>query len=113
MRLITRNDTSLVVGLLAGTIVVFQRPFRVVWDLAQSVQERYHVDLVPALTIFAGVLLFHEYRKRQQTKAESLVAGIEAAQSRKRSEELERLMTLSQALANARDQTALHQVLWR
>jgi diguanylate cyclase (GGDEF)-like protein len=113
VRLITRNDTSLVVGLLAGTIVVFQRPFRVVWDLAQSVQDRYHVDLVPALTIFAGVLLFHEYRKRQQTKAESLVAGIEAAQSRKRSEELERLMTLSQALANARDQTALHQVLWR
>ena len=113
VRLITRNDTSLVVGLIAGTIVVFQRPFRFVWDLALDVQKRYHVDLVPALTIFAGVLLFHEYRKRQQTKADSVVAGIEAAQARKRSEELERLMTLSQALANARDQTALHQVLWR
>ena len=113
VRLITRNDTSLVVGLIAGTVVVFQRPFRFVWDLALDVQNRYHVDLVPALTIFAGVLLFHEYRKRQQTKADSLIAAIEVAQARKRSEELERLMTLSQALANALDQTALHQVLWR
>src|SRR5712691_9976421 len=113
MRLITRNDASLVVGLIAGTVVIFQRPFRVLWETAWEVEERYHIDLLPALTIFVGVLLFHEARKRQQVKAEALSAAAEAAQARMRSAELERLMTLSQALANALDPATLQQALWR
>ena len=113
MRLITRNDASLVVGLLAGTVVIFQRPLRFVWETAWDVQDRYHVDLLPALTIFVGVFLFHEARKRQQAKAEGLVAAAEAAQARMRSAELERLMTFSQALASALDSTTLQQALWR
>ena len=60
MRLITRNDASLVVGLIAGTVVIFQRPLRFVWEAAMDVQDRYRVDLLPALTIFAGVFIFHE-----------------------------------------------------
>jgi len=113
MRLITRNDASLVVGLIAGTVVIFQRPLRLVWEVAGDVQERYHVDLLPALTIFVGVFIFHEARKRQQAKAEALAAATEAAQARMRSAELERLMTFSQALANALDPTTLQQALWR
>ena len=113
MRLITRNDASLVVGLIAGTVVIFQRPLRLVWETAWDVQERYHVDLLPALTIFVGVFLFHEARKRQQAKAEALAAAAEAAQARIRSAELERLMTFSQALANVLDPTTLRQALWR
>src|SRR4051812_35311621 len=95
-RLISRNDTSLVVGLIAGTVVVFQRPLRMVWNLAVDVQEHYQIDLVPALMIFVGVLLFHEYRKRQQTSAESAIASAEAALQRQRSEQLERLRAFSQ-----------------
>ena len=113
MRLITRNDATLVVGLIAGTIVVFQRPLRFIWDIAGDVQERYHVDLVPALTIFVGVFIFHESRKRLQAKADAIAAAAEAAQARTRSAELERLMTFSRALANALDETKLQQVLWR
>jgi diguanylate cyclase (GGDEF)-like protein len=113
VRLITRNDASLVVGLIAGTVVIFQRPLRFVWETASDLQERYHVDLLPALTIFVGVFLFHEARKRQQAKAESLAAAAEAAQARMRSAELERLMTFSQALASALDSTTLQQALWR
>ena len=113
MRLITRSDASLVVGLIAGTVVIFQRPLRFVWEAALDVQERYHVDLLPALTIFAGVFIFHEARKRQQARAVSLAAIAEAAQARMRSAELERLMAFSQALANALDPMALHQALWR
>src|ERR1700676_1189295 len=103
MRLITRNDASLVVGLIAGTVVIFQRPLRFVWEAAIDVQERYHVDLLPALTIFGGVFIFPEARKRQQAKAVSLAAAAEAAQARARSAELEQLMVFSQALANALD----------
>jgi diguanylate cyclase (GGDEF)-like protein len=113
VRLITRNDASLVVGLIAGTVVIFQRPLRFVWEAAIDVQERYHVDLLPALTIFAGVFIFHEARKRQQAKAVSLAAAAEAAQARARSAELEQLMVFSQALANALDPTTLQQALWR
>ncbi len=113
MRLITRNDASLVAGLLAGTVVVFQRPLRFVWEATWDVQERYHVDLLPALTIFAGVFMFHEARKRQQTKADAAAAVAEAAQARLRSEDLERLMTFSQALANSLDPATLQQALWR
>ena len=113
MRLITRNDTSLVVGLIAGTVVVFQRPLRFVWETAVDVQERWHVDLLPALTILAGVFIFHEARKRQQAKAEARMIAAEAAQARMRSAELERLMTFSQALANALEPTTLQQALWR
>jgi len=113
VRLITRNDASLVVGLIAGTVVIFQRPLRLVWETAWDVQQRYHVDLLPALTIFVGVFIFHEARKRQQAKAEALAAAAEAAQARMRSAELERLMTFSQALANALDPATLQQALWR
>jgi diguanylate cyclase (GGDEF)-like protein len=113
VRLISRSDASLVVGLIAGTVVIFQRPLRLVWESALDVQERYNVDLLPALTIFAGVFIFHEARKRQQAKADALAAAAEAAQARMRSAELERLMTFSQALANSLDPTTLQQALWR
>ena len=113
MRLITRDDASLVVGLIAGTVVIFQRPLRFVWETAWDVQARYHVDLLPALTIFVGVFLFHEARKRQQVKAEARAAAVEIAQARVRSAELERLMNFSQALANALDLPTLQQALWR
>jgi len=65
------------------------------------------------LTIFAGVFIFHESRKRQQVKDEARAAAAEAGQARMRSAELERLMTLSQALANALDPATLEQALWR
>jgi diguanylate cyclase (GGDEF)-like protein len=113
VRLISRNDATLVVGLIAGTIVIFQRPLRFVWEAAIDVQDRYHVDLLPALTIFVGVFIFHEARKRQQAKAAALAAVAEAAQARLRSAELERLMTFSQALANALDPQTLQQALRR
>ena len=113
MRLISKNDATLVIGLIAGTIVIFQRPLRFVWDAALEVQDRYHVDLLPALMIFATVLVFHEARKRQQAKAATLAAAAEAAQARMRSAELERLMSFSQALANALEPTTLQQALWR
>ena len=113
MRLISKNDATLVVGLIAGTVVIFQRPLRFIWNSAFEVQEKYNVDLLPALTILAGVFIFHEARKRQQARAEALAAAAEAAQARMRSAELERLMTFSQALANSLEPAALQQALWR
>ncbi len=111
MRLITRNDTSLAIGLIVGTIVVFQQPLRFLVDVARDVEVRYHIDLVSALTIMTGVFIFHQYRKRLLAKAEASAASAEAAQARTRSEELERLMTFSQDVARALDFPTLQQVL--
>lgn len=113
MRLITRDDATLVVGLIAGTIVIFQRPLRFVWESAVEVQERFQIDLLPALTIFVGVFIFHEARKRQQAKALARAVAVESAQALTRSAELERLMAFSQALANALDPATLQQTLRR
>ena len=54
------------------------------------------------LTIFAGVFLIHEARKRQRTKAEALAVAAEAAQARARSAELERLMMVRMPLTPSR-----------
>src|SRR6185436_2523122 len=113
MRLITRNDTSLAIGLIVGAIVAFQQPLHFLLDAARDVEVRYNFDLVPALTIMTGVFIFHQYRKRLLSKAEAFAASAEAARARTRSEELERLMTFSQDLARVLDVATLQQVLWK
>jgi len=113
MRLITRSDTSLTIGLIVGTVVVFQQPLHFLLDIARDVEQRYHLDLLPALTIFTAVFIFNQYRKRQVAKAAALAAAADAARARMRSEELERLMIFGQALANALDLPTLQQALWK
>ena len=113
MRLITRRDTSLAVALIMGTLVAFQRPFSWLLDLAHDLGQRYHIDLLPALTLLTAVFVFHQYNKRLQAKAELMALASEMAQSRARAEELERLMLFGQSLANAFDRRSLEQAIWR
>jgi diguanylate cyclase (GGDEF)-like protein len=113
VRLIAWNDTPLAAALVAGTFIVFQRPLRWLLDLAHEVEVRYHVDLLPALTVLTVAFVFQQYHKRHQAKAEALAAAAEAAEVRARSEELQRLMTFGQSLGNALDRATLQQSLWR
>jgi diguanylate cyclase (GGDEF)-like protein len=112
-RLVTRHDTPLAIGLIAAVVVVFQRPLHVLWGVVEDVQAKYQVDLVPALTILIGVYIFHQFGKRLEARSNAQAAAKEAAQARRRADEVERLMALSQALANALDIPKLLQVLWR
>ena len=113
MRLITRGDTSLVVALIVGTLIAFQRPFRWVLDLVHDLEQRYHVDLLPALTLLIVVFVFHQYSNRMQAKAQVAALAGEVAHTRARTEELERLVGLGQSLAEALDRAALEQAIWR
>ena len=113
VRLVSRNDAPLVVGLVIGAIVVFQTPLHFLLDVARDIEVRYHVDLLPALTILSVVFIFHQYRKRQQATGDARAAAAATAVARARSEELERLITFSQALANVLDLPTLQHVLWR
>lgn len=113
MRLITRNDTTLAVALIASTLILFQQPLQYVINAAQEVETRYHVDLIPALMLLVVVFVFHEYQKHAQAKAHARAAAAEAAQARSRSEELEQLMAFGKALANALEPASLQQTLWK
>jgi diguanylate cyclase (GGDEF)-like protein len=113
VRLLDRNDTSLAVALIASSLVIFQRPLRYLIDAARDAEARYHIDLIPGLTVLVGAFAFHQYRKWQQAKAAAKAAAAEAAQERARSQELERLVAFGRALGSALDPPALRQNLWR
>jgi diguanylate cyclase (GGDEF)-like protein len=114
MRLLDlRYDGPLAIGLVAGTVVVFQRPLRWLLNVASDVEQRYSLDLIPALVVLSVVFVFHQYRKRQEMKAAALAAAAQAEAERARAQELEQLVTLGRSLANALDFTILRHAIWR
>jgi diguanylate cyclase (GGDEF)-like protein len=112
-RLIEREDAILAGGLVAAAILVFQQPLRDLWDVVREIETRYRIDLLPGLTILIAVGIFHGYRKHHAWKALQATATSEVEQARRRSQELERLITLGHALANTLDRSTLLHVLWR
>jgi diguanylate cyclase (GGDEF)-like protein len=113
VRLISRNDTSLVAALVIGAVVLFQQPLRFVFDAAEEIERQYHLDLTQGLGVLAVVFVFHMYRKRVEAKTEAAAAAIETQQARLRSQELEQLVGLSRALASVTDFAGLSQVFSR
>jgi diguanylate cyclase (GGDEF)-like protein len=114
MRLLDlRHDGPLAAGLVAGTVVVFQQPLRYLLNVANQVEQRYNLDLIPALVVLSVVFVFHTYRKRQEMRAAALASAAEAKAERSRAQELEQLVTLGRGLANALDFAALRQAIWR
>jgi diguanylate cyclase (GGDEF)-like protein len=113
VRLLDRNDTSLAVALIASALVIFQRPLQYLIDAAREAEARYHIDLIPGLTVLVGAFAFHQYKKWQQAKAAAGAGAAEAAQERSRSQELERLVAFGRALGSSLDPPALRQNLWR
>ena len=113
VRLITRNDASLTVALIAAATILFQQPLRRVLDLVQNVEGRLHLDLLPALLLLVVVFAFHQYRKRMQAWTDAVAAAADAEQARTQSDTLQQLMGFSRALANALDRATLQQVLWK
>src|SRR5262252_603433 len=113
MRLLDRNDTTLVIALVASVVVIFAKPLHVLFDATRVVEDRYNIDLLPGLIVLAGALAFHQYRKRQEARSAEASAGAEALRERQRSAELERLVAFGGALAGAGDGKAIRQVFWR
>jgi len=113
MRLFGRNDSWLAAALIVATFILFREPLRYVLDTAHEIERQYHVDLVQSLVVLGVVFVFHQYRKRQEAKADFIGAAAEATQARLRSQELERLVGLSRAIAMATDFTGLHHAFSR
>jgi diguanylate cyclase (GGDEF)-like protein len=113
VRLITRDDTSLTVALIAATIILFRQPLRYGLDIVQDIEGRYQLDLLPALLLLVIVFSFHQYRKWTMARAEARAAAADAAQARNQSLRMQQLMAFSRALSNALDRVSLQQVLWQ
>src|SRR3954454_18060588 len=97
------RDSPLAVGLIMATAVVFQQPLRFVLNSVGAVEQQYHLDLLPALVVLSVVFTFHQYRKRQESRAVALAADTAARIERSRVSELNELVAVGQTLANALD----------
>lgn len=104
MQLISRRDAGLATSLVIGTFVLFNRPLQDLFELAASVERTYNVALVPALTVLAATLAFHQYKQRREISEE-------ARRALARTEEAERLLKLGRALAESLDREAVRQAL--
>jgi diguanylate cyclase (GGDEF)-like protein len=113
VRLITRNDASLSVALIAAAVILFQQPLHDVLDAVEAIEARFRLDFLPALILLVVTFSFHQYRKRQQVRAEARAAAADAAYARRQTTALQQLITLSNALGNAPDRTSLQQTLWK
>jgi diguanylate cyclase (GGDEF)-like protein len=107
------HDSPLAVGLIMATAVVFQQPLRYALNSVGEVEQRYHLDLLPALVVLCVVFMFHQYRKRQDSRASALAAGTAAQLERARVAEMHELMDIGQSLANALEFKEIEQALWR
>lgn len=113
MRLLEKNDASLVIALVASALVIFQRPLRLVLQVARNIEARYDIDLLPGLIVLVGAFGFHQYNKRQLARNAELVSAAEAARERARSQELERLVAFGAALSAALEPRSVRQMFWR
>lgn len=113
MRLLERNDTSLAIALVAGTVVIFDRPLRLFFETARDIEARFNVDLIPGLAVLLTTFAFHQYKKRQQSRRDAAASAAAIAHERQRSAELERLVAFGAALSAAVDLKGIKQVFWR
>ena len=113
MRLLQKNDASLAIALITSSLVMFERPLRLIIDAARDAETRYSIDLLPGLTVLVGALAFHQYQKGQQNRIAAAAAAAEIAKERQRSAELERLVGLGTALSNVTEPGGIRQAYWR
>jgi diguanylate cyclase (GGDEF)-like protein len=101
MRLLHRGDTSLAIGLIAGTAMMFAQPFRSVLSLTEQLSRTYHVDLLSGFFVFVVASSLHFWGKYQQVVATAERKAQAELDATRRSEEWNRLVQASQGIANA------------
>ena len=107
MRLIERSDTSLAIGLIAGTAVMFAQPFRYLLSIAEEVSRTYGIDLLPGFMVFVMVCSLHFWRKYRDAVAVAQVQAQAEEDAVRRSRELDQLVLASRGIANALDPAEL------
>ena len=86
-----RNDAVLMLGLTVALFVIFFGPVASLLDYVREIETR-GLHLLPALVILATIFSFHQLRKRQEIRAESVSAARAAQEATERAAEMSRLV---------------------
>jgi diguanylate cyclase (GGDEF)-like protein len=98
-----RNDAVLMLGLTVALFVIFSGPVASLLDYVREIEETRGLHLLPALVILATILGFHQLRKRQEIRAESVSVARAAQEATERAAEMSRLVAFGHALARTMD----------
>lgn len=107
MRLASRNDLFLLFGLTIALFAIVSRPLGDILDYARAIDEDWNLELLPGLVILAVVFMFHQIRKRHESRALALTSAADARQATARAAEMERLVNFGRALGESLDHTAI------
>jgi diguanylate cyclase (GGDEF)-like protein len=111
MRLFSRRDRLLVIGLTVAGSVMFARPISHLLDIARQDAQAYGLALIPGLIILTVVFMMHQQGKRQEIKAEAVAAAAAAREAEARAADLEMLISFGQSLARSLDLDSIRDVL--
>ena len=103
MRVMGRNDAVLMMGLTVALFVIFSGPVATLLDYVREIEETRGLHLLPALVILATIFSFHQLRKRQEIRVESLSVARAAQEATERAAEMSRLVAFGHALARTMD----------
>ena len=92
MRVMGRNDAVLMMGLTVALFVIFSGPVAALLDYVREIEATRGLHLLPALVILATIFSFHQLRKRQEIRAESLSVARAAQEATERAAEMSRLV---------------------
>ena len=98
-----RNDAVLMIGLTVALFVIFSGPVASLLDYVREIEETKGLHLLPALVILATIFSFHQLRKRQEIRTESLSVARAAQEATERAAEMSRLVAFGHALARTMD----------
>jgi diguanylate cyclase (GGDEF)-like protein len=107
VRVFGKQDLLLLVGFSAALVIVFSKPISRLFDYAREVEQQSGLTLLPALFLLTGIFTLHQLVKKNQVQAQAVAAGIATEAAEKRAEDLERLVSLGQALGRALDFDAI------
>jgi diguanylate cyclase (GGDEF)-like protein len=111
VRLFSRRDRLLLIGLTAAVSVIFARRLSRLLDVARQDEQGYGLALIPGLIILTVVFLMHQLARRQEIKAEAAAAASAAREAEARARDLEMLITFGQSLARSLDLDSIRDVL--
>ena len=98
-----RNDAVLMLGLTVALFVIFSGPVASLLDYVREIEKTRGLHLLPALVILATIFSFHQLRKRQEIRAESISVARAAQEATERAAEMSRLVAFGHALARTMD----------
>lgn len=107
MRPFGSQDALLIAGLAAALLIAFSAPISRVLDVAREGERASGLALIPALLLLSGVYIVHHLRKRHEARSLTAEAAAARAETAKRAEELDRLVSFGRALARSLDPDAI------